>query len=755
MCQPNPQPAAPSRAPRFPRPAWFSFAGTAALRLQDYFKSLQASADAAAAGNTSGIDQLLAAEAGEEAPSSGTACAGGSALLKRLSDHPEVRHLPPDLWQALAAQGADPFACDDSGRNLPDTHMPARHLLLALRLAAAFGTRETVEAQLQRGAVTILRGIAPADYEILGRVLAQAILPEGWASFDPRRTAGLPNRVTLAQPRAHDDRPAPRHLEELRDLVSAGLMHGQPLWVVLPDEADLPEPLLAEHCTELLLPVPDPDLLIAFLRASHSRTGRIDEAATRAALPPAEQLRELPAATLAFALRAPTAVQAAQRLAQSLAAPEAAPARPAPEEPAEITGTGPVYDTARRLVADLRLWSEGGIAWNEIPHSLLLHGKPGTGKSHLARAMGRSAGVNCIEASCAGWQSAGHLGDMLREMRHSFSTARKQAPCILFIDEIDAIGCRTSGDKHGASYRRQVVNGFLEMMDRISREDGVMVVGACNHPQHIDAAVLRAGRFDLKLEVPLPDTAMLQQLLAERLGSELSGMELRQLAHQAIGKTAADIDAAVRSARSAARHDRVPLGLALRQHLDLRPVQETSALLRRVAIHECGHAIAAQRFGATVTRIAISPEGGFTERSNPPREGLAEDFEQELAVYMAGRAAERLLLGDVSAGAGGGPQSDIALATRLILECDRRLGLGVHGHAWMGEAGPACLSQDERARVIVSLNAAEDRAAEILTEHRLLLEEMASELVRLRELSGEDAKVWLMNVEPANALTPE
>ncbi|MFW8637614.1 ATP-binding protein [Cribrihabitans pelagius] len=408
-----------------------------------------------------------------------------------------VQHLPPDFWETLAAEDADPFACDESGRNIPDTHIPARHLLLALRLAAGFGNPEAVEAQLQHGAVTILRGIAPADYEILGRVLTQAILPEGWSNTDPRRMVRQQNRVALVQPRAHGAEPAPRHLEELQDLVSAGLMLGQPLWVVLPNEADLPEPLLAEYCTELCLPAPETDLLTAFLRASHSRTGRIDEAATRAALPPAQHLRELPATTLAFALRAPTAVQVAQRLAQSLAAPEAAPTKRAQEEPAEITGIGPAYDTARCLVADLRLWSEGGTAWNEIPHSLLLHGVPGTGKSHLARAMGRSAQVNCVETSCAEWQSAGHLGNLLHAMRKSFDEALRQVPCILFLDEIDAIGSRSSGDRHGASYRQQVIAGLLEQMDRISREEGVVVVGACNYPERIDSAVLRAGRFDI------------------------------------------------------------------------------------------------------------------------------------------------------------------------------------------------------------------------------------------------------------------
>jgi ATP-dependent Zn protease len=433
----------------------------------------------------------------------------------------------------------------------------------------------------------------------------------------------------------------------------------------------------------------------------------------------------------------------AQRLSQALAAAAASPPEAhAPRE--EITGIGPAYDTARQLVADLRLWAEGGVAWNEIPHSLLLFGAPGTGKSHLARAMGRSAGVNYVQTSCAEWQSAGHLGDLLLAMRRSFDEARKNAPCILFIDEVDAISSRTSGDTHGSRYGSQVIAGLLEQMDRISREEGIMVVGACNHPQHIDPAVLRAGRFDIKIEMPLPSMAMLQHLLAERLQDAFPADALQQLARDCIGKTAADVDAAVRSARSEARHSGCALDLQLlRRHLQVMAQEENQDLLYRIAVHESGHAITSSSYGETITRISLSPSGGTIERDVPPNAGLSADIECQLYIHLAGRAAERLIFGTVSAGAGGGATSDLAQAARIALAVDHELGLGAYGNGWFGPQDPAQLAEPDRKRLREKLDYAEDHARALLYPHQQLLKDMAADLVQKREFDAKAVRSWL------------
>lgn len=726
------------------RPDWWKFAEDCARRYHLYHSELQQTR------RKTLKEDAPADGADTEEPLVSTPPEQPHSLLQHLSEHPDARHLPPELWEHLEQEGADPYACDKTGRWLPGTDLPADKLLLLLRIAAAFGSAAAVDTQLARGAVLILHNIPASGFSSVENLLNHALLPPGWQAYDARRQVQLPQRVTLAVPSVRDDEIEQRHFDDLQDLIIKGLAHSQPLWICLPDEMALPAPLVAEHCHQLALPQVDADFLIALLRQTHSRTGRIDEAATRAALPPNGQLQELSTAALSFALRAPTAKKMAQRLSQALTAAAASP--PDAHAPREkITGIGRSYDTARQLVADLRLWAEGEVAWNEIPHSLLLFGLPGTGKSHLARAMGRSAAVNCVQTSCAEWQSAGHLGNLLLAMRRSFEDARKNAPCILFIDEIDAISSRTSGDTHGSRYGSQVIAGLLEQMDRIGLEEGIMVVGACNHPQHIDPAVLRAGRFDIKIEMPLPSMAMLQHLLAERLQDAFPEDAMLELARDSIGKTAADVDAAVRSARSEARHSGCPLDLQLlRRHLGVKELEENHGLLYRICVHECGHAIAAWIFGEAITQVRVAAAGGTIERDVPPNPGLASDFDRQLYVHLAGRAAERLIFGNVSAGAGGSATSDLAQAARIALAVDHELGLGAFGNGWFGPQDPAQLAEPDRKRLREKLDYAEDHARALLYPHHQLLQDMAANLVQKREFDAKAVRSWLRDVPRKN-----
>lgn len=730
------------------RPDWWQFAEDCARRYHLYCEELQQTRRKTlkedAPDDSAGAEEPLVPPAPDQPHS----------LLHHLSKHPDARHLPPDLWQALEQEGADPYACNDSGQWLQETDLPADKLLLLLRISAAFGSPAAVDTQLARGAVLILHNIPASGFSSVENLLNHALLPPGWQAYDGRRQVQLNQRVTLAVPSVRDEEIEQRHFDDLQDLIIKGLAHSQPLWICLPDEMALPAPLVTEHCPQLTVPQVDADFLIALLRQTHSRTGRIDEAATRAALPPNGQLQELSTPALSFALRAPTAKKMAQRLSQALAAAAASPPEAhAPRE--EITGIGRSYDTARQLVADLRLWAEGEVAWNEIPHSLLLFGLPGTGKSHLARAMGRSAAVNCVQTSCAEWQSAGHLGNLLLAMRRSFEDARKNAPCILFIDEIDAISSRTSGDTHGSRYGSQVIAGLLEQMDRIGLEEGIMVVGACNHPQHIDSAVLRAGRFDIKIEMPLPSMAMLQHLLAERLQDAVQEEDLQQLARDSIGKTAADVDAAVRSARSEARHSGFPLDLQLlRCHLGVRELEENHGLLYRICVHECGHAITAWIFGEAITQVRVAAAGGTIERDVPANAGLPADFDRQLYVHLAGRAAERLIFGTVSAGAGGSATSDLGKAARMVLAMDFELGLGTFGNGWFGPQDPAQLAEPDRKRLREKLDYAEDHARALLYPHQRLLQDMAAALVREREFDAKAVRSWLRDVPRKNGPEP-
>ena len=300
------------------------------------------------------------------------------------------------------------------------------------------------------------------------------------------------------------------------------------------------------------------------------------------ALPGKEALARLEVAQLVPALRLGSGGDLPKRL-------HALTAAPAPEGPSLDTGfaESPALHAAQRLVADLLAWRRGEIGWGEFSHSLLLYGPPGTGKTWLALAMGNSAGIACVKASFAEWQAAGHLGDMLAAMRKSFAAARRAAPALLFIDEIDAVGSRQSRDTHSENYRTQVINGFLGEMNSLALEPGVIVVGACNHPDRIDPAITRAGRFDLKCEVPMPDAQAILAVLQQHLGADFQQDSLEPLARQAVGQNLAAIDAAIRAARSEARHTRKPLDLAmLRDQLRLMPDPAEGALLWRHAVHE-------------------------------------------------------------------------------------------------------------------------------------------------------------------------
>lgn len=629
----------------------------------------------------------------------------------------------------------------------PPEALPPRDLSLAIRLAATLGGEAAMQAAGAPGAITVIHGLTPEELEPASRIITGALLPPGIeVQSDPRRvTRGADKTLILLAPEIRsgsDDRSARRQFPMT---IEEALNHGLPLLLLLPDTGLLPEALYEAASLLRLAPL-SRAVLLAHLAHSHD-LGRSDEAALLAALPPDRLLAGLTSTAFLLALRAPEAQDVAARLTR-LTAPVSTDG-PRLET---MRGSSLALSTARRLVVDLQNWQAGRVTWNELSRSLLLYGPPGTGKTHLVRAMGHSAGIALVTGSFAEWQAAGHLGDLLREMRKTFAEARRQAPAILFIDEIDAVGSREDGEQHGSHYRRQVINGFLAEMDAIAREEGVIVVGACNDPSRIDPAILRPGRFDLKVAVPLPDASMIQGMLTHHLANLLKKDELEQLATSLAGQTAAAIDAAIRAARAEARHTGETLSPGLiRQQLGLTDSPAGETLTRRIALHECGHALVAAALDrGQPIRVLITPEGGETHRAEAPDEGCLADHQAELTVLLAGRAAERLVLGEVSAGAGGAPASDLARATRLALLIETQSGLGITGPVWSD--APAAIALRDPAihqRVRQRLEAAEQSATAILSAHRDLLQRMAGHLQQHRELAGDALRQWLARVSRA------
>lgn len=642
------------------------------------------------------------------------------------------------------SSSADP-ELDSDLLDAPVLTLPPTDRLILYRLAATLAPGDPFTQLTQPGAITWLTGIPLHDLAKIKDRLLYAVLPPGRQVYD-RYRPDKANRISLVVPTIEDDARVVTTPQRLMMLITRLLDVRDPLLILMPDSMEMP----AEMADILPPPLRYARLSRGVLAQVFADIHDLDPAATDAfacALPEDATLARLPATRLTIAFRAATPEEALQRLTP----PSQAQTGPRLEE---MAGTGPALETAWRLVADLAGWHEGAVPWTEMTRSLLLYGPPGTGKTHLARAVGNSAGIGFVSGSFAAWQAAGHLGDMLRAMRTCFAQAIADRPSVLFIDEIDSAGSRFDSDRHATNYRTQVINGFLQEIDALNRQEGVLLIGACNRPETLDPAILRPGRFDLHVEVPPPDLGMITALLAKALPG--AAQDLTPLARQLVGYSTSKVDALIREGRSRARAAGRAFAAA-----DILPsasvdTEAERRILTRIALHECGHALVAYAFWPGAVRsIQVHPGGGVTERSTLRIAGLLADVEAHIAVHMAGRAAERLVLGSVCGGAGGDTSSDLAIATNAALSIDHTLGLGAEGPVWRGEPNTAALADPAlRARVRQRLEEGEARAMDILSINRDLLCDMAIELCTARELGGEALQNWLSRLRATGADGP-
>ena len=355
----------------------------------------------------------------------------------------------------------------------------------------------------------------------------------------------------------------------------------------------------------------------------------------------------------------------------------------------ELRGFGAAGDWGLQLVADLTAYRAGEIGWEDVDAGALLVGPPGTGKTLFAQALANSAGVTFIATSYAQWQSSrgGHLGDVTKAIRAVFERAAKDLPAIVFIDEIDTVQGRGSQQDHDAWFTA-IVTCLLECLDGIGRREGVVVIAACNDDRNLDAALIRSGRLDRRFWMDLPDEASLAAIFRHHLGDGIDQAVIDRVAMQMAGTiSGADVVRIARDARRRARLARRPLDGDDLIAVAIPPDTRSPTMIRRIAIHEAGHAVVRMAMGKVPAALSlIAGDGGAGHVryaiGDDGFEGLAVDLHRHVVALLAGRAAEEVVLGAASAGAGGSDGSDLAQATRLLARMEGSLGLGsslVHG----------------------------------------------------------------------------
>jgi len=353
-------------------------------------------------------------------------------------------------------------------------------------------------------------------------------------------------------------------------------------------------------------------------------------------------------------------------------------------------GFGEASIWAQELKRDLAAWRQGNLSWAEVDKGCLFYGPAGTGKTRFAAALAAECGLHLEATSIPKWQAFkdGDLGDMLKAMYQAFNSAKENSPCLLFLDEFDAIGDRAKFPSRHETYSTTVVNAMLECLDGTEGREGVIVVGACNFPEKIDPALLRSGRLERHVLFSLPDATARGEILEFHLPMLAGDTALKEIGARLPGKSGADLERLAREARRIARKEGRDVNISdVRSQVQVPPPLDAKTLYR-VAIHEAGHALATHALLlGKVERVeiydnvesfaTITDSNGATLTSMPRKEFLTRwEAMKIITSDLAGAAAEDLIFGHRSNWSTGSRESDFAKATTLAIRMVAEYGFG-------------------------------------------------------------------------------